>query len=46
MFCADYPDNIAGSTLVSDVDSKAPHEALKRGRAKNAIMLDPITDLF
>ena len=46
MFCADYPDTIAGSTLVSDVDSRALHDALKRGRAKNAIMLDSIIDLF
>ena len=35
MFCADHPDDIAGSTRVSDVDNKVLHDAFKRGRAKS-----------
>ena len=46
LFCADHPDDIAGSTLVSDVDNKVLHDAFKRSRAKNTIMHDTIIDLF
>ena len=46
LFCADHPDDIAGSTRVSDVDNKVLHDAFKRGRAKNTIMHDTIIDLF
>ena len=46
LFCADHPDDIAGSTLVSDVDNKVLHDAFIRGRAKNTIMHDTIIDLF
>ena len=46
LFCADHPDDIAGSTLVSGVDKKILHNAFKRGRAKNTIMHDTIIDLF
>ena len=46
LFCADHPDDIAGSTLVSDVDNKVLHDACKRSRAKNTIMHDTIIDLF
>ena len=46
LFCADHPDDIAGSTLVSDVDNKVLHDAFKRGRAKNTIVHDTIIDLF
>ena len=46
LFCADHPDDIAGSTLVSDVDNKVLHDAFERGRAKNTIMHDTIIDLF
>ena len=46
LFCADHPDDIAGSTLVSDVDNKVLHDAFKRGRAKNTIMHDTIIDIF
>ena len=42
----DHPNDIAGSTLVSDVDNKVLHDAFKRGRAKNTIMHDTIIDLF
>ena len=45
LFCADHPDDIAGSTLVSDVDNKVLHDAFKRGRAKNTIMHDTIIDI-
>ena len=43
---ADHPDDVAGSTLVLDVDNKVLHDAFKRGRAKNTIMYDIIIDLF
>ena len=46
LFCADHPDDIAGSTLVSDMDNKALHDAFKRGRANNTIMHDTTVDLF
>ena len=47
LFCADHPDDIAGSILVSDVDNKVLHDEFKRGRAKNTIMHDTIIiDLF
>ena len=32
LFCADRPDDIAGSALVSDVDNKVLHDAFKRGK--------------
>lgn len=32
LYCADYPVRIAGSTLVSDADSKILHDAFKKGQ--------------
>ena len=46
LFCADHPDDIAGSKPVSDVDNKVLHDAFKRGRAKNTIMHDTFIDFF
>ena len=46
LFCADHPDDVAGATLVSDVDNKVLHDAFKRGRARNTLMHDTIIALF
>ncbi|CAB1112862.1 unnamed protein product [Ectocarpus sp. CCAP 1310/34] len=46
LFSDDRPTRLAGSTLVSDVDSKVLHDAFRRGRASNTLMHDVITDLF
>ena len=46
MYCADHSAQIAGSTLVSDIDNKAFHDSFKRGRAKNTPMHGMIVDLF
>lgn len=46
MYCADFSDRIAGSTLVSDIDNKVFHDSFKRGRAKNTLMHGMIIDLF
>lgn len=40
------PDEITGSTLVVDVDNKTLHDASKRGRSRNTVMHEMITDLF
>ena len=42
LFCADNPGDVAGATLVSDVDNKVLHDAFKRGRARNTLMHDTI----
>lgn len=34
----DRCDQIAGSTLVSDIDNKVFHDSFKRGRAQNTLM--------
>ena len=46
LFCADHPDDVAGATLVSDVDNKVLHDAFKRGRARNTLMHDTIIAFF
>ena len=46
LFCADHPGDVAGATLVSDVDNKVLHDAFKRGRARNTLMHDTIIALF
>ena len=46
MYCADHSAQIAGSTLVSDIDNKVFHDSFKRGRAKNTLMHGMIVDLF
>lgn len=46
LFCADHPNQLKGSTLVSDVDSKVLHDAVEKGRASNSFMHELITDLF
>ena len=38
MYCADHSAQIAGSTLVSDIDNEVFHDSFKRGRAKNTLM--------
>ena len=44
--CADHPDDIAESTLVSDVDNKVLHDEFKRDREKITIMHATIIGLF
>lgn len=46
LFCDDRPTQVAGSTLVVDVDNKVLHDAAQRGRAKNTLMHEMIADLF
>ena len=46
MYCADHSAQIAGSTLVSDIDNKVFHDSFKRGRAKDTLMHKMIVDLF
>lgn len=46
LFSDDRPTCLAGSTLISDVDSKVLHDAYLRGRASNTLMHNMITDLF
>lgn len=46
LFSDDQPAQLAGSTLISDVDSKVLHDAFKKGRASNTFMHEMITDLF
>ena len=46
LFCADHPVDVAGATLVSDVDNKVLHDAFKRGRARNTLTHDTIIALF
>ena len=46
LFSDDRPTRLAGSTLVSDVDSKVLHDAFRRGRASNTLIHDMITNLF
>ena len=46
MYCAYHSAQIAGSTLVSDIDNKVFHDSFKRGRAKNTLMHKMIVYLF
>ena len=46
LLCADHPNDITGSTLVSDVDNKVLHDAFKRDRENNTIRHDTIIGLF
>ena len=46
LFCADHPDDVAGATLVSDVDNKVLHDAFKRDRARNTLMHGTTIALF
>ena len=46
MYCADHSAQMAGSTLVSDIDNKVFHDSFKRGRAKNTLMHEMIVDSF
>lgn len=49
MYCEDHSDRIAGSTLISDVDSKVLHDSLKRGKLGRKIQSCThrmIVDLF
>ena len=46
LFCTDRPARVAGSTLVVDVDNKVLHDAAKRGRSRNTMLHEMITDFF
>lgn len=46
LFCGDHPQQVAGSTVLLDVDNKVLHDSLRRGRARNTLMHDVITQLF
>ena len=46
LFCEERPFQLAGSTLISDIDNKVFHDAFKRGRSSVTIIHDLITDLF
>ena len=46
LFSDSQPSQLAGSTLISKVDSKVLHDAFKKGRSSNTLMHEIITDLF
>ena len=46
LFCQDRHKQVAGSTVVLDVDNKTLFHAFNKGRAKDTSMHDVITDLF
>lgn len=46
LFCKSRPFQLAGSTLVSDIDNKVFHDAFKRGRSSVTTIHEMITDLF
>lgn len=46
LFCEDRPEQVQGTTVLVDVDSDVLFHAMRRGRAKDDVMHQIVTDLF